>query len=86
MKQITEKQTVKIPIELFLDTCKMIRSGSLNNKVMDTNEVTGEVIMELTYSKENKIQKAALNNIFESIYEWNEHRYGEESPDDIALS
>lgn len=86
MKTPIEKQIVKIPIEIFLDVCKMIRIGNLNNKIIGTNEVMGEVVLELSYSKENKIQKSAMHNIYESVSEWNEQRYGEENPDEIALN
>lgn len=86
MKAATEKQNIKVPIEIFLDVCKMIRTGNLNNKIIGTNELIGEVILELVFVKGNKIQNAALQNIYEAINEWNELRYGDENPDDIALS
>lgn len=86
MKTQNEKQHIKAPIELFLDVCKMIRTGNLNNKITGTNESTGEVFLELSYSKSNKIQSAALQNIYDSINEWNEQRYGEDNPDELALN
>ncbi|MBI3518119.1 MAG: hypothetical protein HY062_02010 [Bacteroidetes bacterium] len=86
MKTTTEKQHIKIPIELFLDVCKMIRTGNLNNKITGSNEATGEVLLELSFSKGNKIQNDALQNIYESVSEWNEQRYGDENPDEIALN
>ena len=86
MKATLEKQNIKIPIELFLDVCKMIRTGSVNNKITGSNESTGEVLLELSFSKGNKIQNAALQNIFDSVSEWDEQRYGDENPDEIELS
>lgn len=86
MKALTEKQSIKVPIEIFLDVCKMIRTGNLNNKIIGTNELMGEVILELAFVKGNKIQSAALQNIYEAVNEWNEQRYGDENPEDIALS
>ena len=86
MKAPTETQNIKVPIEIFLDVCKMIRTGNLNNKIIGTNELIGEVILELVFVKGNKIQSAALQNIYEVINEWNELRYGDENPEDIALS
>ena len=86
MKALTEKQSIKVPIEIFLDVCKMIRTGNLNNKIIGTNELMGEVILELTFLKGNKIHSAALQNIYEAVNEWNEQRYGDENPEDIALS
>lgn len=86
MKVLTEKQSIKVPIEIFLDVCKMIRTGNLNNKIIGTNELMGEVILELVFVKGNKIQSAALQNIYEAVNEWNEQRYGDENPEDIALS
>ncbi len=86
MKTPTEKQQVKVPIEIFLDVCKMIRGGNLGNKIAGSNESMGEVIIELTLIKGNKIQSAAINNIYEAVSEWNEHRYGEENPDEIGLN
>lgn len=85
MKAPIEKQNIKIPIELFLDVCKMIRTGNLNNKITGSNELTGEVLLELSSSKGNKIQSAALQNIYDAVNEWNEQRYGDENPDEIAL-
>lgn len=85
MKTPTEKQNIKIPIELFLDVCKMIRTGNLNNKIMGSNEATGDVLLELSFSKGNKIQNAALQNIYDSVNEWNEQRYGDENPEEIGL-
>lgn len=86
MKALTEKQSIKVPIEIFLDVCNMIRTGNLNNKIIGTNELMGEVILELVFVKGNKIQNAALQNIYEAVNEWNEQRYGDENPEDIALS
>ena len=86
MKTPTEKQNVKVPIEIFLDVCRMIRSGNLNNKIAGSNESTGEVMLELAFTKGNKTQNAALNNIYEAVREWNEHRYGDEDPDEIGLN
>lgn len=86
MKAHIEKQNIKIPIELFLDACKMIRTGNLNTKITGSNESTGEVLLELSFSKGNKIQNAALQNIYDSVNEWNEQRYGDENPDEIALN
>lgn len=85
MKAPIEKQNIKIPIELFLDVCKMIRTGNLNNKITGSNESTGEILLELSSSKGNKIQNAALQNIYDAVNEWNEQRYGDENPDEIAL-
>lgn len=81
----TEKRSVKIPIEIFLDVCRMISSGELINKVSGANEMSGEVFMELKIQKGNKIQEAALDNIYEVVNEWNQYRYGDENPDDINL-
>lgn len=86
MKIQTEKQNIKVAIEIFLDVCKMIRNGNLNNKIMGVNEATGEVLLELSYAKGNKIQSAALQNIYDSINEWNEQRYGDDNPDELALN
>ena len=85
MKAPTEKQNIKIPIELFLDVCKMIRTGNLNNKIIGSNEATGDVLLELSFSKGNKIQNAALQNIYDAVNEWNEQRYGDENPEEIGL-
>lgn len=85
MKTPIEKQNIKIPIELFLDVCKMIRTGNLNNKIIGSNEATGDVLLELSFSKGNKIQNAALQNIYNSVNEWNEQRYGDENPEEIGL-
>lgn len=86
MKTEKEKQHIKAPIEIFLDVCKMIRTGNLNNKITGTNESTGEVFLELTFSRSNKIQSAAMQNIYDSINEWNEQRYGEDNPEELALN
>lgn len=86
MKASIEKQQIKIAIEIFLDVCKMIRAGSLGNKIIGTNESMGEVVMELSYNTSNKIQRSALQNIFDVVNEWNELRFGEENPDDIDLN
>ena len=86
MKIQTEKQNIKVAIEIFLDVCKMIRTGNLNNKITGTNDSTGEVFLELSFSKSNKIQSAALQNIYDSINEWNEQRYGEDNPNELALN
>jgi hypothetical protein len=85
MKTQIEKQNIKIPIELFLDVCKMIRTGNLNNKIMGSNEATGDVLLELSFSKGNKIQNTALQNIYDAVNEWNEQRYGDENPEEIGL-
>ena len=86
MKAPTEKQQIKVPIEIFLEICEMIRSGNLNNRITGSNEPMGEVFLELSFSKGNKIQSAALENIYASLNEWNELRYGEENPEEIALN
>lgn len=86
MKAPVEKQTIKIPIELFLDVCKMIRSGNINNKITGSNDTMGEVFLELSISKGNKIQSAAMQNIYDAVNEWNEQRYGDENLDEIALN
>lgn len=86
MKTPTEKQNVKVPIEIFLDVCRMIRSGNLSNKITGSNESMGEVMLELVFIKGNKIQSAALNNIYDAVNEWNEHRYGDVNPDEIGLN
>lgn len=85
MKTI-EKQNLKIPIEIFLDVCKMIGAGGLINKINGSSDVTGEVYLELKCQKGNKVQEAALHNIYESINEWNQQRYGNESPDELLLN
>ena len=81
-----EKKIAKIPIEILLDVCKMIHTGDLMNRILGSNEALGEVLLEVTYEKENSIQKAAFKNIEESIATWKELRYGEEDPDEITLS
>ncbi len=86
MKVQTEKQYVKIPIEIFLDVCKMIRNGNLQNKISGCNDSMGEVVLELSVNKANKIQSAALQNIFDAVNEWNEQRFGEDDPNEIALN
>lgn len=86
MKVPTEKQNIKIPIEVFLDVCKMIRTGNINNKITGSNETTGEVFLELSISKGNKIQSAALHNIYDTVNEWNEQRYGDDNPDELGLN
>lgn len=86
MKTQNEQQHIKAPIEIFLDVCKMIRNGNLSNKITGTNESTGEVYLELSFTKSNKIQSAALQNIYDSINEWNEQRYGDDHPDELALN
>lgn len=80
-----EKQIVKVPVEIFLEVAQMIYTGSLYNKINGSNEAMGEVILELGIIKGNPYQKDALNNVMESVKEWNEYRYGEENPDDISL-
>lgn len=85
MKTPTEKQHIKVPIEIFLDVCKMIRSGNLINKITGSNESMGEVVLELAFSKANKIQIAAMQNIYDAVNEWNQQRYEDESPEEIAL-
>jgi hypothetical protein len=47
MKASTEKQQLKIPIQVFLDVCKMIRAGNINNKIIGSNEALGEVLMDI---------------------------------------
>jgi hypothetical protein len=86
MKTLTEKQNIKVPIEVFLDVCKMIRTGNINNKITGSNETTGEVFLELSISKGNKIQNSALQNIYDIINEWNEQRYGDDNPDELGLN
>lgn len=86
MKAAIEKEQLKIPIEIFLDVCKMIRLGNLSNKVTGCNETLGEVYLEVAHSRGNKIQVSAMKNIYESVLEWNESRYGTENPDDIDLN
>lgn len=86
MKAPTEKQNIKVPIEVFLDVCKMIRTGNINNKITGSNETTGEVFLELSISKGNKIQSAALQNIYDTVNEWNEQRYGDDNPDELGLN
>ena len=86
MKAPTEKQNIKVPIEVFLDVCKMIRIGNINNKITGSNETTGEVFLELSISKGHKIQSAALQNIYDIVNEWNEQRYGDAHPDELGLS
>jgi hypothetical protein len=86
MKATIEKQQLKVPIELFLDVCKMIRSGNITNKITGCNDIMGEVFLDLSFTKGNKIQTAAMQNIYDSVNEWNDQRYGDESPDEIALS
>lgn len=86
MKAQIEKQNIKVPIELFLDVCRMIRTGNLNNKITGSNETTGEVMLEVSFTKGNKIQTAAMQNVYDAVNEWNDQRYGEENPEDIALN
>jgi hypothetical protein len=86
MKASVEKQQIKIPIEVFLDICKMIRTGNLNSKIIGCNDLIGEVILDLSIVKGNKIQNSALQNIYETVNEWNDQRYGDENPDEIALN
>jgi hypothetical protein len=64
----------------------MVRTGNINNKITGSNETIGEVFLELSISKGNKIQSAALQNIYDTVNEWNEQRYGDENPDEIALT
>lgn len=85
MKASIEKQQIKIPIEIFLDVCKMIRAGNLNNKIIGSNDIMGEVFLDISFTKGNKIQTAAIQNIYDSVNEWNDQRYGDEHPDEIAL-
>lgn len=86
MKAPTEKQNIKVPIEVFLDVCKMIHTGNINNKITGSSETTGEVFLELSISKGHKIQSAALQNIYDTVNEWNEQRYGDDNPDELGLS
>jgi hypothetical protein len=82
----TEKETIRIPIEVFLDVCKIILSGQLGSKITGINDAIGEVILELSYSKDKKGQKEAIANITDIVFEWNEQRYGTEDPEEIALN
>jgi hypothetical protein len=82
----TEKETIRIPIEVFLDVCKIILSGQLGSKINGINDAIGEVILEFSYSKDKKGQKEALANITDVVFEWNEQRYGTEDPEEIALN
>lgn len=81
-----EKQTIKIPIEIFLDVCKMICTGGVINKISGSSDITGEVYLDVKFTKGQKVQEVALKNIFESINEWNQQRYGTENPDEINLN
>jgi hypothetical protein len=85
-KKQTEKEVIGIPIEIFLEVCKMIQMGSLGSKVISSNETTGEAILEVCYSPDNTFQKAAIENIHEAVGEWNHYRYGEEDPDEVELT
>jgi hypothetical protein len=85
-KTKAEKETIRIPIEVFLDVCKIILSGQLGSKIAGINDTIGEVVLELSYSKEKKRQKEALANISDVVDEWNGHRYGVEDPEEITLS
>jgi hypothetical protein len=86
LKGKIEKETFRIPLEVFLDVCKIILSGQLGSKIVGLNDSIGEVILELSYSKEKKGQKEAVSNITEVVFEWNEQRYGTEDPQEIALN
>ena len=85
-KPKTEKETVRVPMEVFLDVCKIILTGQLGNKIAGINDAIGEVVLELSYCKEKKGQKEALSNITDIVLEWNQHRYGAEDPEEIALN
>lgn len=86
MKPFKQKQTIRIPIEIMLDVCRMIHTGDLSNRILGSNEVLGEAIIEISYLTNNEIQKAAIENIIDSVNEWNECRYGEEDAEQIALN
>jgi hypothetical protein len=81
-----EKETIRIPIEVFLDVCKIILSGGLGSKIAGINDAIGEVILEVSYLKDKKGQKEAIANITDVVFEWNEQRYGTEDPEEIALN
>lgn len=80
-----EKQIVKVPIEIFLEVCQMIYTGSLYNKILGSNETMGEVILELGVVKGNSVHQDALKNILDSVQQWNEYRFGDENPEEISL-
>ena len=86
MKTLNEKQNIKVPIEIFLDVCRMIRAGNINNKITGSNETTGEVMLDVSFTKGNKIQTAAMQNMYDAINEWNDQRYGDENPEEIGLN
>ena len=86
MKAQTEKQNIKVPIEIFLDVCRIIKTGNLNSKITGSNETTGEVVLELSFTKGNKIQIAAMQNMYDAVNEWNDQRYGDENPEEIGLN
>ena len=83
-KKQSEKEIIGIPIEIFLEVCKMIQMGSLGSKVISSNESNGEAILEISHSPGNRIQAAAMENIREAVGEWNDYRYGE--PEEIELN
>ncbi len=85
-KKQTEKEVIGIPVEILLEVCKMLQMGSLGNKLISSNETRGEAILEISYTPDNKTQKAAIENIHEAVGEWNAYRYGEIDPDEIDLN
>ena len=85
-KPKTEKETVRVPMEVFLDVCKIILTGQLGSKIAGINDAIGEVVLEISYFKEKKGQKEFLSNITDIVLEWNQHRYGAEDPEEIALN
>ncbi|MFZ5552907.1 MAG: hypothetical protein ACOZCO_07310 [Bacteroidota bacterium] len=80
-----EKQTVKVPIEIFLEVCQMIYTGNLYNKILGSSETMGEVILEIGVIKANPFQRDALKNVMSAVNEWNRYRYGHENPEDVFL-
>ncbi|MFI5151657.1 MAG: hypothetical protein ACHQRM_18170 [Bacteroidia bacterium] len=81
-----EKETVRVPLEVFLDVCKVVLTGQLGSKIAGINDAIGEVVLELSFTKEKKGQKEAVSNITDIVLEWNQHRYGAEDPEEIALN
>ena len=82
-KQESEKEIIGIPIEIFLEVCKMIQMGSLGSKVISSNETNGEAILEISHSPGNKTQASAMENIHEAVGEWNHYRYGEPEEEEL---
>ena len=85
-KKQMEKEVIGVPVEILLEVCKMLQMGSLGNKIISSNETTGEAILEISYTPANRTQKAAIENIHEAVGEWNEYRYGEQDPDEVELT